>query len=138
MIPHESLGKEVYNVNSFGLHDAVDLLIVHPCVYYTCGHYERASEQANRLYRLARQYNIADVITIRRVGRRVVAERGPGFNSSEVELGFDALLEGRENDIPSTSSLSAGVAMSELRLAALPSPPTYNAVQESVEEEDDE
>ena len=97
MIPHESLGKEVYNVSSFGLDEALNLLISYPCVYYTCGEYERASEQVSRFNRTIDDNSLGRFIIIRRVGRRVVAERGSEFDAARVEAGWDAIVD---RDIP--------------------------------------
>ena len=93
MIPHESLGKEVYTVTVFGIEDALRLLINYPCVYYTCSRYERASDQAQHLHNMCVEYGITNTMDIRRVGRRVVAERGPDFNQATVELGLDAVMD---------------------------------------------
>ncbi len=109
MIPHESLGKEVYNVSSFGMQDALNLLISYPCVYYTCGEYERASEQAARFNRVIEENGIAQFIIIRRVGRRVVAERGPEFDPVRAQAGWDAIV----GNAPSMPRYTVGDGSSE-------------------------
>ena len=93
MIPNESLGKEIYNVRSFGLADVVQLLVNHPCVYYNCSHYSRAGEQAHYLHDQGRRYRMNSFVIFRRVGRRVVAERGPSFNVAAATCGFNEVLE---------------------------------------------
>jgi hypothetical protein len=93
MIPHESLGKDAYNVSSFNIETVLQLLLAYPCVYYTCGGYGRASEQASNLSAISRRYNLNDFIVVRRVGRRVVAERGPEYNPELVQAGWDHVVD---------------------------------------------
>lgn len=95
MIPHESLGKEVYCVNVFNVRTVLELLAEHPCVYYNCRSFERASMQVESLQHSVAERSLTDRIVIRRVGRRVVAERGEQFDatlSSEIPSGGDFSL----------------------------------------------
>lgn len=87
MILHELMAKGAYNVESFGFREGLSLLKLYPCVYYTARNYSRAARYVYELNRTADQHydgSLNNVVHIRRLGRRVLMERGPKFNAEHI------------------------------------------------------